>query len=83
MVNNKILNGPNYDKHKYFKCVLDIMKQFANATKEAIAMEDKFDYNQGVAHKRIEIKTFSEDMFRESPHAIALLGELSPQNPTN
>ena len=78
-----IPEGPDYIKYKYFYCVLDTMQQFANAVKEATEVVDKIDSNQGSVRKRIELKTPSEDMFSRSPHADALIGELTPLNPTN
>ena len=78
-----IPEGPDYNKYKYFYCVLDTMEQFAKATKEAIPVVDQFDLNQGGVRKRIELKTPSEDMFSRPHHADALIGELSPLNPAN
>ena len=48
-----IPKGPDYNNYKYFYFVLDTIKQFANAAKEAIAVVDKFDSNQGSVRKRI------------------------------
>ena len=78
-----ILKDPDYNKYKYFYCLLDTMQQFANAAKEATEVVDKIDSNQGSVRKRIELKTPSEDMFSRSPHAESLIGVLSPLNPSN
>ena len=78
-----IPQGPDYNKYMYFYCVLDTMEQFAKAAKEAIPVVDKIDSTQGSVCKLIKLKTPSENMFSRSPDADALIGELSPLNPTN
>ena len=74
--------GPDYNMKKYFYCVLETMEQFAIATKEAIAVVDKFDLNQGSVRRRIELKTPSDDKLNKSPIVNTLLRELPPLNPT-
>ena len=59
--------GPDYNMQKYFYCVLETIVQFAIATKEAIAVVDKFDLNQGIVRKRIELKTQSDDKLNKLP----------------
>ena len=77
VVDSGFPEGPDYSKHKYSYCVLHTMVQFAKAIMEAIPVADKFDLNQGNVRKRIEQKTPSEHKFSMSPHAFALIGELS------
>ena len=47
--------GPDYNNHKYFYCVLDTMEKFAKAANEAISVIHKFDSNQTGVRKRIEL----------------------------
>ena len=69
-----IPEGRDYNKYKYFYCVLDTMQQFGNAAKEATEVVDNIDSNQDSVRKRIELKTPSEDMLSRSPHADAFIG---------
>ena len=73
---------PDYNMQKYFYCVLETMKLFAIATKEAIAVVDKFDLNQGSVRRHSELKTPSDDKINKSPIVDALLRELPPLNLT-